>query len=307
VSEFAASRKNGQRPKGYAAWKPQAKSRVLLNQVRAILEEYEEQLPLTVRQIYYRLVGANGFDKTEAAYERLGNLLVRARRARLIDFRDIRDDSVVTFSERWHVGVADFWDDAVRRAQSYRRDRQAGQKHRVELWCEAAGMAPQLARVADEFSVPVFSSGGFSSLSAVRLIAERACARDVPTVILHVGDFDPSGESIFEAVTADASAFVADDRVLQTQRIIPKRVALTEQQVAAYGLPTAPPKRSDTRSARWNGETCQLEALAPDELADIVHEAIDEWFDFDRWMEETGRERSDRTELLKALPGGGAR
>jgi hypothetical protein len=306
VSEFAASRKNGGRPKGYAPWRPQAKSRVLLGQVQEILTQYADQLPLTVRQIFYRLVGAYGYAKTEAAYERLGNLLVRARRAQLIAFDDIRDDGVVTYSSRWHAGVEDFWDDAVRRAQNYQRDRQAGQQQHVELWAEAAGMAPQLARIADDYSVPVFSSGGFSSLSAVRLIAGRACRRDVPTVILHVGDFDPSGESIFEAVTADAAAFVEADRVILPQRIIPLRVALTADQVEAYDLETAPAKRTDSRSAKWDGETCQLEALAPDELADIVRHAINEWFGLQRLAEEIEAERGDRLELLKALPMGHA-
>jgi hypothetical protein len=31
--------------------------------------------------------------------------------------------------------------------------------------CEAAGMAPQLARVAEPFGIGVLSSGGFSSLT----------------------------------------------------------------------------------------------------------------------------------------------
>src|SRR3954464_13460273 len=86
MSEFAACRKNA-RPKGYAPWRPQTKSRVLLERVHAVLAEYEQQLPLTVRQIFYRLVGAYRYEKTDAAYERLANLLVRARRARLIASR----------------------------------------------------------------------------------------------------------------------------------------------------------------------------------------------------------------------------
>jgi hypothetical protein len=305
MNEFAASRKNGARPKGYASWRPQAKSQVLLEQVHAVLGEYSEQLPLTVRQVFYRLVGAHGFDKTEAAYERLGNLLVRARRARVIDFDDIRDDGVVSYSSRWHASVEDFWDDAVARARDYRRDRQDGQRYRIEVWAEAASMAPQLARVADRFSVPVFSSGGFSSLSAVRLIASRALNRSVPTVILHLGDWDPSGESIFEAAT-DAAAFVEADRVIQPQRIIAQRVALTAEQVAAYGLPTAPPKRSDSRSAKWSGETCQLEALAPDDLARIVERSIRRLVDQDVLRAEITLEDDDPTQLLLALPRGDA-
>jgi hypothetical protein len=64
-----------------------------LHAVVRVLQEYAEQLPLTVRQVYYRLVAQRVMDKTERAYKRLGEHLVRARRARLIPFEDLRGDS----------------------------------------------------------------------------------------------------------------------------------------------------------------------------------------------------------------------
>jgi hypothetical protein len=305
AQKFTAGRENRRkRPRGYAPWKPHGKTQVLLDAVDAVLEEYTDYLPVTVRQIFYRLVGEFGYEKTEAACSRLGDVLVRARRARRVPFDVIRDDGPVTYSSRWHHDPEDFWDDTGQRIRDYRRDRQAGQRSYVELWCEAAGMAPQLARVADEFSVPVFSAGGFASLTAVRLIAERACRRNVPTVLLHVGDFDPSGQAIFEAIAADAAEFVLADRTIRTQRIEAVRVALTAEQVDTYELATAPPKKSDSRSARWQGETCQLEALAPDLLALLVEATIGEHFDLELLDEQIAVEHEDRTALLRALPTG---
>ncbi len=285
---------------------PQAKTRKLLDGVDQVLAEYQDYLPLTIRQIFYRLVATHDYPKDQRAYKRLCEHLGRARRARLIDFEAIRDDGVVTARRDYYPSPADFWDDTVRRANGYRRDRQEGQPVRVELWCEAAGMLEQLARVAELYSVAVFSAGGFVSLTAVKGIADRALARSVPTILLHVGDFDPSGESIFEAMAADAAAFVEADRRLQTLSIEPVRVALSAAQVAAYGLPTAPAKASDRRSKTWTGDTCQLEALPPDQLAKIVEQAIRDRLDLDRWAEQLKLERSDRTELLWALPAGGA-
>lgn len=296
-------RENGRgRPKGYAPWRPQARTRELLEAVEHVLAEYAEHLPLTVRQIFYRLVATFDYPKTEQAYARLAEHLVRARRARLVDFDAIRDDGVSTYSARWHDGPDEFWDDVGERAREYRRDRQAGQRMRVELWCESAGMLPQLARVADRYSVRAFSAGGFASLTAVRLIASRAVARDVPTVLLHVGDFDPSGVSIFEAMAADAREFVLADRIVGTLDLHAERVALTGEQVSEYGLPTAPPKRSDTRSKGWRGGTCQLEALAPDQLAELVDGAISAWLDPDTFERQVAAEGVDRRALLRALP-----
>jgi hypothetical protein len=141
-------------------------------------------------------------------------------------------------------------------------------------------------------------------LSAVRSIVERARRQHGPTVLLHVGDFDPSGESIFEAMVADVSAFLEEDRLLHLQRIIPQRVALTAEQVEEYELQTAPPKASDSRSASWTGETCQLEALAPDELAVIVDDTISDWFDIDTLEQQVRRESAEVDQLIRALPRG---
>jgi hypothetical protein len=298
-----ASREN-RRPRGYASWRPQTKTRALLASVEEVLDRYFDHLPLTVRQIFYSLVGSYAYEKTERAYGRLAEHLVRARRARLIPFEAIRDDGVVTYSSPWHGSPADFWDDVGHRIRSYRRDRQAGQPRRMELWCESVGMAPQLARVADRYSVPVFSSGGFASLTAVRLIVDRAIERDVPTVLLHVGDLDPSGEAIFGAMASDAAAFVQADRVIGSQRIEAARVALTPEQVEEYGLPTAPPKPTDVRSRRWRGETCQVEALPPDDLAAVIDGAIRSRLRLDLLEHQIEDERADRAELWRGLPEG---
>ena len=160
-------------PVGYAPWRPQAEARRVLDAVHGVLEDYAEQLPLTVRQMFYALVARGVIPKDERAYERLGYVLGRARRARMLPFHTLRDDGEVTVPDATFDSVAGFWDDAVQRADDYRRDRQAGQHFRLELWCEAAGMVPQLHRVAREYSVPVYSSGGFLSLTSVKRIADR--------------------------------------------------------------------------------------------------------------------------------------
>jgi len=73
------------RPRGFKPWQPRPETQRLLDQVLAVLDEYAAYLPLTLWQIFYRLVGAHGFEKTERAYQRLSEHLSRARRAELID------------------------------------------------------------------------------------------------------------------------------------------------------------------------------------------------------------------------------
>jgi hypothetical protein len=222
-----------------------------------------------------------------------------------------------------------FWEEVLSSAEHYSRDKLAEQPVYIELWCEAAGMVPQLERVANRYSVPVYSTGGFSSVTVTYEIAERALKREKPTIFLHVGDFDPSGESIFDAMTRDAVAFLRnrmawkgeedgwpkevmetfapEDGGLMVGRVllpegypdlVPTRVALTGDQVEEYGLPTAPPKASDTRSINWGDETCQLEALPPDDLADLIERAIEDVLDLDLLDQVRGEEDEQRDSIF---------
>jgi hypothetical protein len=62
LQDFTASRENThKRPKGYAPWRPQKKTTRLMFQVKQILDEYRDHLPLTGRQIFYRMVAAYGY------------------------------------------------------------------------------------------------------------------------------------------------------------------------------------------------------------------------------------------------------
>jgi hypothetical protein len=55
------------RPRGFVDWRPRAATLALLDKVQGVLDEYADYLPLTVRQVFYRLVGAHGYDKTRQA------------------------------------------------------------------------------------------------------------------------------------------------------------------------------------------------------------------------------------------------
>jgi len=81
------------RAKGFASWKPQKRTLPLLEDIEGVLEEYRDYLPLTVRQVFYRLVG-KGYSKTENFYETVQDKCNRARRSGRIPFGSIRDDGV---------------------------------------------------------------------------------------------------------------------------------------------------------------------------------------------------------------------
>ena len=94
--------------------------------------------------------------------------------------------------------------------------------------------------------------------------------------------------------------------MIQTQAVVGRRIALTADQVDDFDLETSPPKKSDSRSASWEGGTCQVEALAPDDLAHIVHSAISDYFVHPKLAAQIEAEEADRIALLRALPAGAA-
>lgn len=300
--EFTACSKTS-RPRGYIEhYNPHAKTRELLAQAQAVLDEYRQYWPLTCRQIFYRLVGAHGYDKTEAAYGRLCHHLANARRARLIQFDAIRDDGVQTeYNSEWH-DKDHFLRHLRHLGSTYKRDKLVNQEYHIEVWSEAAGMLPQLSKAAAPYSINAYSSGGFDSLTAKKALADRICWIEKPAIILHLGDYDPSGESIFDVVAEDVAAFVEADRPHGLITVKFERVALTETQVRIYDLPTAPPKASDSRSKGWKkGGTCQLEALPPDIIAQILREAIERHIDFVQYGIDEASEEREREEVSRLL------
>lgn len=282
------------RPRGFIEWNPQAKTRALIEQVQTVLEEYHNHLPLTLRQVFYRLVGAYRFSKTEKDYERLCETMNKARRARLISFGAIRDDGF--HNARWPGWQS--LDGAKRSlistAEGYRIDRQRGQPVQLAVWCEAAGMAPQLERVCGPYSIPVYSSGGFDSVTVKHDMAQ-AFSRIGRVRILHIGDHDPSGVHIFGSLDEDVRAFIGEFG--GDAEFI--RLAVTPDHIARYDLPTAPPKETDRRA--FTGETVQAEALPPDVLARILQDAIGDYLDMDIYRQAVEIEREERRALMAWL------
>ncbi|HEX7088773.1 MAG TPA: hypothetical protein VF192_01485 [Longimicrobiales bacterium] len=327
---------------GFNTWNPTDESAYWLARAKEVFEEYRDHLPLTGRQVFYRLVGAYGYPKDERAANKLYGILGRARRAGLLPFHWLRDGGGQTAIPQTFDDAADFWASVRSDFRHYSRNRQAGQPVFVELFCEAPGMMPQLQRAAFPYSVPVYGTRGFTGLSVVGEVARRALMRDVPTTILQVGDLDPSGVGIFETLAADVHEFVRQavsvtirakdpNYVLLTNlgvtreraediatgraengsphgglpTVEARRIALTWEQVEEHDLPTAPPSSKDSRSKNWPyAETAQAEALPPDLLAQIVRDAIEEELDMDRYHEEVDREEADRERIGARIDAG---
>lgn len=282
------------RPRGFADWQPRAAGLQLVTSVKTVLDEYSAHLPLTLRQIFYRLVGTGVIGKTEKDYKRLCEHMNRARRAELIPMDAIRDDGTTLRAGHDFDDERDLRDYLMRLAGGARMDLQRGQPERLELWCEAGGMVPQLERIARPYGITVLSSGGFDSLTAKYETAERYAGQG-PTLVLHCGDYDPSGVHIFSSLEEDICDFVDS----LGGSVAFERVLVLPEHIEQHNLETAPPKKTDNRSF-GDHRTVQAEAFAPDVLARIVEAAITDQTDTDtltaarQWQGEVRRQTADR-------------
>ncbi len=157
-------------------------------------------------------------------------------------------------------------------------------------------MAPQLARVAHEFGVPVLSSSGFDSVTAKYDLACEIIAAEKPTIVWHIGDHDPSGQHVYQSVAEDVLGF-AEGR---HHGISFQRLAVTQQQIAEYGLPESPAKETDGRTFNGDG-TVQCEALPPDVLAQIVREALGQYYCEDAAKEAEAASDNARRQIREGL------
>jgi hypothetical protein len=266
------------------------KSLVMINTVNEILEGYRG--PMTLRQVYYRLVATQVITNDERAYKALSATLTKARRAGLVDPARIID-------RLRHPTRVSCWEDlsdflqTVRR--SYRREKWTTQPRDVEVWVEKDALAGVLQPLTNEYEVTLFACRGYNSYSALHEAAERLSE---DTTILYLGDFDPSGADM----SRDIRERLEDDFGVSVELRV---LALTHEQVETYSLPPAPAKRKDPRAAAFvakHGDMAvELDALPPDVLLQLVREGIEEYLVMSIFEEEREREAEERAKLDRLI------
>ena len=247
--------------------KRQRRSRAEVEHLRArAYALLEGDHPQTLRHLFYRLVSEGSIDKSEREYRALSHQLTGMRRDGDLPFAWLADNT------RWRTRPTthDSIEDALWAcAQAYRRALWTDLPHRVEVWCESDSIASTVATVTVDLDVELFVLRGFASVSSVHAAACEIRHRGLPTTILHLGDHDPSGRCIARTVERDLREWCPDVAISF------ETLAVTAAQIAEYGLPTRPPKRTDSRAHGWDGGVVEVEALPAADLRAMLRERIE--------------------------------
>jgi hypothetical protein len=204
---------------------------------------------VTLRQLCYRLLADETLPNASSAYKSLSRRTAGARRQGCFPALIDRGRAIHGHPRYQTPEHALEWLTAT-----YRRDRTEGQPWTICLGIEKHAIVEQLVSWFGDLGIPVLALGGYSSQTYVDEVAAHVRAQDRPALLLYAGDFDPSGEDIDRDFFARSGVF---------QEVV--RVALSAEQVTAYGLPPAPGKASDSRASafvRRHGRLVQVEVDA---------------------------------------------
>jgi len=276
-----------------------------LNKVITILNELKAYRPLTLRQVYYQLVGKGYIENKVSEYGMLSRLLKQARLEGYIPWEWI-EDRVRAYHDLTGWSGAEAFIEASLEGflDGYQRDLLQSQNVYLEIWIEKDALSSIFTRVARPYTVPVVVCRGFSSVSFLNDYRERLkYQRSKAPVLLYFGDFDPSGVEMLEAMK------ITLINELKLPNVTFSRVALLEDDIYEYRLPHSPEalKKTDTRASKHIAEygelAVELDALRPDILEAKIREAIEAWlFNKDSFKQEQAKqlEEIDKLDRLRA-------
>jgi hypothetical protein len=239
---------------------------------RFLISYAEEHGPVTVRGLYYQaeVKGVPGITKDDKDYNKVQRQVLALRRAGELDYSHIADATRWMRKPRSFNGVKAALHNC---AATYRKSLWNATDTYVEIWVEKDALAGVILPVTAKYDVPLMVTRGFTSETfAYEAIAERI-GDDRPYHVYYLGDFDRAGLDAARSLQEKLERF-ADEEAVDVQF---NTLAVTEWQVRDWDLPTREPKRKSAADKNWpHSYACELDAISPDQLRDLVEGAINQ-------------------------------
>jgi len=259
----------------------------------AIYNALKADAPMTVRQVFYRLVSEGVIGKTEGEYKStVVRLLTQMRLDDEVPFEWIADNTRWMRKPRTWSSLESM---LKRSTESYRRSVWDNQNVYVEVWTEKDAIAGILSEETEAWDVTLMVVRGFSSLTFLHSAAESIAAQGKPAHLYYFGDYDPSGLVIPQKIEQRIREFAphADIHFV--------RVAVNREQIAEMKLPTRPTKKTDSRAKNFIGESVEVDAIAPRKLRKMVSDCITQHIDQRAYDVMRTAEESERSALTSLI------
>lgn len=281
----------------YQNIKFQSKSLEKIDRANEIIEEYENDgYSLTLRQLYYQFVARGFIPNNQKSYDNLGKIINNARLAGLISWDSIEDRT------RYLQGYTTWRNPAEILRESYDRykeDLWENQPYNIEVWVEKQALEDVISKACSKYRINYFSCRGYVSQSAMWQASQRYLHLDKDTIIIHLGDHDPSGIDM----TRDIESRLVD--VFEINSIYINRIALNIDQVNKYKPPINPAKLTDSRAkdyvSKFGYNSWELDALEPKLLVNLIQSKIEDFLDLEQWGKDLKVEKTNKEKIKNAI------
>lgn len=250
--------------------------RIRRRRTRAELETLDSQIvevlrddhPQSVRHVFYRMTDprlAAPVPKSEHGYKLVQRQCLKLRRAGRVPYGWISD----TTRRGYHVNTFDGPGDFIGRfAGLYRARLWDADTPHVEVWCESRSLAGVLQSTCEALAVSLYPAGGFSSATLAYEAAREIDAEERDeAVVLYVGDYDPAGVLIDQAIERELRSHLATPLTV-------RRLGINPEQIEAFDLPTKPRKEGERRRLDIQA-TVEAEAMPANTMRRLVREAVE--------------------------------
>jgi hypothetical protein len=280
-----------------------------LKRARATKAEMEERAeflinyasehgPVTVRGLYYQAEVASlpGISKDDKDYAKVQRQVLKLRREGRLSYSDIADATRWMRKPTTHDSVEEALRDTAR---FYRKALWADADDYVEIWVEKDALAGVIYPITSLYDVPLMVTRGFSSETfAYEAVAARKGDRRT-YYVYYLGDFDRAGQDGANSLKEKLERFADEEGI----DLVFVQIAVTEQQITDWNLPTREPKRKSAADKKWPHDfACELDAIPPDRLRDLVETYINLHLPQDKLEKLKAAEESER-EIIARLVG----
>lgn len=274
-------------------WKKTSK---LIAAAHAVLKVEQ---PMTLRQLFYRLVSAEIVNNARSDYQKLSRITSRARERGEIPFEWIVDRSRPEIEPYVFDNPQQYLKSV---SHGYARDHWQDQPAYVEIWTEKDSLTGSIEDVTLELGVPVRVGRGFVSVSRAHEIAERFQEIFKPITVFYLGDHDPSGRNIETEIRDRVRSYGSGPFHM-------RRLAIHARDIIKFHLPPLRVKPTDSRAAsfreKYGNECVEVDALPPTELRKRIKDAVEALMDMDKWNRARGVEKAEQksiADLVAAWP-----
>lgn len=270
-----------------------------LNRAIQVVEEYDAMnIKLSLRQVFYQFVARNWFANEQKNYKKLGDIISRGRQAGRISWYAIEDrERNLVQRPAWNGGPAAFLQSVI---PQHRKSMWLNQDVRLEVMIEKNALLSTISNVCREFDIPYIGCKGYMSQTeeweAGRRILQAWEEREQETIVLYLGDHDPSGLDMTRDHVERLSMFAE----MEVEVV---RLALNMDQIQHYNPPPNPARQEDARfagyQAQFGDESWELDALDPPVIAQLIRDAVEQYRDEEKWDEMTEEIAAERAQLQR--------